>query len=292
VLRGVARAGIQRWAKLLVKLATPVVLQPYFRPSTGEEFGLDFFKKRALVRKMMRNNANIVTASHYLEHLTMATQLLMVPRSVEGCVVECGSYKGGSAANLSLICALCDRQLEICDSFGGLPEPSDFDKAHTLMDAKEVHTYTQGSWCGTLPEVKENISKYGDISVCHFNAGYFADTLPNFRKKCVLVFLDVDLVESLKTCLKYLWPLLQGGCYLFTHEARHSEIPAVFFDEEWWRSNLGCGAPGFVGSGSGLGLIPASGGFWSDLGFTIKNPEVLEFRTNPQTGDHPALVKS
>jgi hypothetical protein len=72
---------------------------------------------------------------------------------------------------------------------------------------------------------------------------------------------------------------------VFTHEAQHTEIPALFFDEEWWRSNVGCKAPGLVGAGTGLGLLPESGGFRSDLGYTIKSPWVLNFKINPQTGD-------
>jgi hypothetical protein len=283
-LNNVAKISLSIWKRLLIVLTIPVTLSVYFRPSTGNDFRVGFFKKLALIFKMARNRRKVVTGSHYLEHLVMATQILGTPRSLEGCVVECGSFKGGSAANLSLVCALCDRQLEIFDSFEGLPEPSDVDKEHVLMSVREVHTYSQGAWRGSLPEVKRNISKHGEIGSCHFNVGYLAQTLPSFQKKCVLLFLDVDLVDSLKTCLKYLWPLLQDGCYLFTHEAQHTEIPALFFDEEWWRSNLGCKAPGFVGSGTGLGLLPASSGFQSDLGFTIKNPGVLNFKTNPQTG--------
>jgi O-methyltransferase len=38
-------------------------------------------------------------------------------------VVECGTYAGGSTANLSLVCALVGRELEVFDSFEGLPDP-------------------------------------------------------------------------------------------------------------------------------------------------------------------------
>jgi len=214
----------------------------------------------------------------------MATQILKVPRDVEGCVVECGSYKGGSAANLSLICAACGRELEIFDSFRGLPRPSDHDQQHVLMSGSALHTYAEGSFGGTLAEVKDNISRCGDLSVCKFNVGYFAETLPHFRRKCVLVFADVDLVDSLKTCLEYLWPLLPESCCFFTHEARHLEISYVFFDEEWWSPHVGSHAPGLIGAGSGLGLHPAAGGFYSDLGFTIKNPAIRGFRIEPQVG--------
>jgi hypothetical protein len=96
--------------------------------------------------------------------------------------------------------------------------------------------------------------------------------------------VDVDLTESLKTCLKYLWPLLADGGYLFTHEAPHQEIAAVFFDGDWWHANLHSDAPGLVGAGSGIGLFPSRGGFRSDLGFTVKHPKVVQFTLDPQTG--------
>ena len=67
---------------------------------------------------MARNYRRI---TRVIEQLIMATQILRSPKTVEGCVVEYGSFKGGSAANLSLVCALCGRQLEVFDSFAGLP---------------------------------------------------------------------------------------------------------------------------------------------------------------------------
>ena len=218
----------------------------------------------------------------------MSTRILNIPRSVEGCVVECGTYKGGSAANLSLVCALCHRELEIFDSFEGLPEPSDRDRRHFVPALRVVHTYARGSCHGSLEEVRSNISRYGAINVCTFNVGYFCDTLPTLRKKCAFVFLDVDLVDSLELCLRNLWPLLQDGCFLFTHEAPHLEISFLFFDREWWRSNLAAKAPGLIGAGTGLGLFPRSGSFQSDLGYTVKNPQTLDFPEEEQVGITPA----
>jgi macrocin-O-methyltransferase TylF-like protien len=265
-------------------LSIPIILSEYFRANTGKDYGVGFLAKLRLVRKMARNRKKVTTASHFLEHLVMATQLLKVPASVEGCVVECGSFKGGSAANLSLVCALCKRQLEIFDSFEGLPAPSDGDKHHAIVNEHEVHTYAKGALCGTLAEVRANVSRNGAVSVCNFNVGYFEQTLSKFEGKCVLIFLDVDLVESLKTCFKHLWPLLQDGCYLFTHEAHHSEIAALFFEEQWWQSNMKCKAPGLIGAGTGLGLLPSSGGFRSALGYTVKNPQITSFEVSPQIG--------
>ncbi|HEY2496809.1 MAG TPA: TylF/MycF/NovP-related O-methyltransferase [Candidatus Angelobacter sp.] len=273
------------WKKLVAGLSAPILLSEYFHPDTGRAYGVGFFTKLRLACKMRANRKKISTASHFLEHLLMATEILKIRPEIEGSVVECGSFKGGSAANLSLVCELCNRQLEIFDSFAGLPEPSDIDQEHVLVDAHEVHTYAKGAFCGALQEVKSNISRFGNIGVCSFHVGYFNHTLPGFQKKCVMAFLDVDLVDSLETCLKYLWPLLHDGSRVFTHEAHHMEISAFFFGENWWQKNLQCSAPGLIGAGSGIGLQPSAGGFRSPLGYTVKNPKVVDFNVSPQTGN-------
>ncbi len=268
----------------LIALNMPVILAEYFHSKTGREYRVGFFSKLVLALKMVRNNIKITSASNFSEHLTMATKILNTPKSLEGCIVECGCYKGASTANLSLVASLCNRKVEVSDSFRGLPKPSDSDKAHTIINLNEVHTYLKGAWHGSLDEVKRNISQYGEISICNFNVGYFEDTMPKFKKKCMFIFLDVDLKDSTETCLRYLWSLLQNGCYLFTHEATHMEIASLFFDKQWWHYNFNCDVPGLVGAGSGLGLIPQKGAFKSAIGYTVKNPQVLNLKEVPQTG--------
>jgi len=260
----------------------PFVLAEYFRKSTGKEHGIGFFSKLVLIVKIYRNNKTIPSVSNYLEHFLMVTKILTIPKAMRGSVVECGSYKGGGTANLSLACALCHRELEVFDSFEGLPQPSEQDKVHIIVDRDEVHTYTKGSWSGSLEEVKHNISRHGNIDACHFNVGYFDQTLPKFNKKTVFAFLDVDLRESLEVCLRYLWPLLQDECYLFIHEAPHLEIASLFFDKEWWRKHLNSNPPGLIGAGNGLGLVPECGGFKSALGYIVKNPRLSDFTEIPQ----------
>jgi hypothetical protein len=119
--------------------------------------------------------------------------------------------------------------------------------------------------------------------VCDFHVGYFEQTLPAFDTPCVFVFADVDLVSSLSTCLRHLWPRLDDGGFFYTHEAAHMESARLFFDRKWWREALGVEPPGLVGAGTGLGLIPAPGGFRSALGYTAKTPSGLNLKEVPPT---------
>jgi O-methyltransferase len=230
-------------------------------------------QKLNLLRRLRRNLKAVTSASGLLEQLFIITKLLNL--EVPGVVVECGTYKGGSAVNLSLSCDVVDRRLLIYDSFAGLPKPTEEDRTHSTIDGM-TDDYEEGWWCGTLEEVKSNIARYGCIGRCSCIPGFFEDTLPKLNEPVALAFCDVDLADSLRTCLKYLWPRLVEGGVIFTHEAMQREIFSIFHDEEWWRRNLGCAPPGLVGGGSGLGLYPTEGGYYgSCLGYTVKSPKVV-----------------
>ncbi|WP_227354490.1 TylF/MycF/NovP-related O-methyltransferase [Haladaptatus salinisoli] len=282
-------ARLYRFA--LLAASAPVVLAEYFRSETGSEYGVGFVDKVALAAKMLRNNLRIQTGSTFLEHLVMATKALTIPADEEGCLVECGCYKGGSTANLSLVAGLCDRPLEVFDSFDGMPDPAEDDREHVLVKSEQIHTYDEDAWGAPIEEVQENIARYGDISVCTFHEGYFEETMPSFEEPCALVFLDVGLRESAETCLRHLWPRLRPGGYLFTHDVKHMEISTLFFDADWWRATLDREPPGLVGAGSGLGLHPESNGFGSLLGYIVKAPDSSMFEMVAETGEGENCVE-
>jgi O-methyltransferase len=269
---------------LLLLLSLPLTLAEYFRQDTGKEYGVGLFTKARLVLAMRRNERKIIGASSFVEHLIMATHILRTPKSQKGCVVECGCYKGRSTASLSLVTALCNRELEVFDSFQGLPEPSATDSVHRRLNFPELAKYAQGAFCGSLDEVQENVRRFGNFGVCRFHEGYFDATVPNFKRRCVFVFVDADLRSSVETVVEYLWPQLQDDCSFFTHEAEQAEIAGLFFDDRWWNGHLGCDAPGLVGAGNGLGLMPARGGFSSPIGYTQKIPDRAALPVNIQTG--------
>jgi hypothetical protein len=273
-----SRFKVTQVGSALVAVAVlPIIAKEYFSSDTGREYGIGLFAKIRLLALMIRNNIRVESASNFIYHLIMAGKILRIPKDLTGDLIECGSYKGGSAVNLSHLAAMTGRRLHLFDSFEGLPKPAPIDEEHLVLSELTFHTYEAGAYAGSLSEVKENIRKYGVLDACEFHKGYFNETLPDFSERLVFAFIDADLVSSVLDCLRYVWPLLQPDCYLFTDEAHHTSIAGLFYDPQWWENELGTEPPGLVGGGNGLGLLLHPGGFSSSLGYTMKL-EKLEVR--------------
>lgn len=206
--------------------------------------------------RMFLNTVRIRTGTSYKTHLAMALKIFETPPDVPGDIVECGTWKGGSATNLSLVCRIVGRRLKIYDSFEGLPTGETGDR--------EAPYYKAGDYCGTLDEVKRNISRHGAIEVCDFVRGWFKDTLPNEKSPVLLAFLDVDLEASLHTCVRYLWPRLVKTGYIFIDECVGVGYCALFYSERYWKTYFDCTPPGMIGAGSGLPLGEYYIGPWSE----------------------------
>jgi len=267
----VRRSSLRRVPAALVTTALlPVVAREFFARDTGSEYGVGLLTKLWFLFIVIRNNICVESASNFLYHLIMAGKILRIPKDLPGDIIECGSFKGGSAVNLSRLAKMTGRRLHLFDSFEGLPAPAEGDREHLVLSELRFHTYQGGAYAGSLPEVRENVRKYGVLGVCEFHQGFFGDTLPPFCLPLVFAYIDADLTSSVRDCLKYVWPLLQDGSYLFTDEAHHTEIAGLFHDPAWWTSEQHCAPPGLVGGGNGLGLLLHPGGFRSSLGFTAK----------------------
>jgi hypothetical protein len=268
---------LSRYQKLLTWLSLPLVLARLFEANSKRREPIG---RRTLLRMALRSTLTshrVQTASHYYEHLTMISAFLAMPEEIEGVVVECGCFKGGSTINLSHGCAIAGRELHVYDSFEGLPAPTEADGAHTLLGRPVVHTYEAGMYAGGLDEVRGNVERYGRLDVCSFHPGFFSDSMAGFDTPCVLAFIDVDLVSSLEDAVRALWPHLADGGSIFIHEAEHREMVDFFYNQDWWNENLGVDAPGLIGGGTGLGLEPQNGVWGSGLAFTVKNPLVREY---------------
>jgi hypothetical protein len=207
-------------------------------------YGITWAKRFTLAWRMYRNCVAVETATSFKAHLAMAAKLFEVPPDRKGVVVECGSFQGGSAANLSLACALVGRDLILYDSFAGLPEAA--------PGERYANEFTTGSFFGSLETVRSNIERYGVIDVCTFRQGWFADTLPSHTEPIVMMLLDVDFQASLHDCLINLWPKLTPMGHVFIDEYVLVDYCAVFFSERYWRTYFDETPPGLLGAGTGI----------------------------------------
>jgi O-methyltransferase len=242
-----------------------LVLEKFYRDEVGSAFNLGRNKKAELVERFKANTSEIPSGTAWLYHVIIAQEILSVPPAILGDVIECGCWKGASTASLSLVCRLVGRKLIVCDSFEGLPN-DDVQIAHQYPHLKVYGFYKSGMYAGRLDEVKANVQRYGEISVCQFVPGFFSDTLIVLTEPIAFAFLDVDLASSTRDCLKYIWPLLVDGGAIFSDDSCDMEVVRVWFDEEWWRREVGERAPGYIGSGCGLPLDPN----FSSLGYARK----------------------
>ncbi|MDZ7732915.1 MAG: TylF/MycF/NovP-related O-methyltransferase [Acidimicrobiia bacterium] len=213
-------------------------------------YGMTWPRLFLLAYRLYRNTTRIITGTSYRAHLLMLAKLLETPPEVEGVVVECGSFKGGSTANLSLICDAVGRDLVVYDSFEGLPAGDENDK---IALPRAV-----GVFRGLLAEVRENVERYGVPERCEFRKGWYSETIPTHDEPIVLCFLDVDLQMSIHQCLVGLWPWLTERGYLFTDDFPILDLCAVFYSEEFWRRSSTRDPPGLIGTGTGA----AMGQYW------------------------------
>jgi len=211
----------------------------------GDSYGISAAAKVRLLVRFAINSRGIETLSTMREHTELARAILSVPAKTPGIVVECGCHLGGSAVNLSLACALAGRPLLICDSFEALPAPQGHDRAHHNPFTDHIDRYQEGRFGAPLETVEANIRTTAiSLSMCGFCERFFETGLAGLDEDIVLAFLDVDLVDSLKPCLRELWPKMSAGRRMYVDEAQSLSLIAVFLIRSWWLSTWGSMRPG------------------------------------------------
>ncbi|HUC01346.1 MAG TPA: TylF/MycF/NovP-related O-methyltransferase [Candidatus Paceibacterota bacterium] len=181
------------------------------------------------------------------EMISIARQILALGDDVKGTIVEAGSFHGGSTAKLGLVAKLCDRQLDVFDSFAGMPENSE---AHGKSIYGREHHFPKGSHAVPFEEVKGNVARYGDASRAHFHKGFFTDTMPSFRESVAAACVNVDLVQSTRDCFHYLYPLLSPGGIIISQDAHFPWIIELLKSDAFWRDELGVEKPAMPGLGT------------------------------------------
>lgn len=212
----------------------------------SNDLGVSFPTRFQLICGFHSISAHVPCEHLQAEMLAFLRAMFLLPTSLHGCIVECGCFKGGGTAKLSLAAKLARRELVVFDSFEGIPEN---DETHRSNIWGGRVSFLRGDYCGSLEEVQSNVREFGEIEACKFVKGMFQDTLPTFGDPVAAAYLDVDLASSTETCLRYLWPLLAPGGILFSQDGHLPLVLEVLTDEGLWREQVGTAKPTIHGLG-------------------------------------------
>jgi len=148
-------------------------------------------------------------------------------REVEGCLVECGVARGGSAILMLWTSMLYrdlwldEREAWLFDSFEGLPEPTTEDGVLRKPQGKDKSSWdlAKGYCLGTQEEVEDLLFNQFefDRDRVHLVKGWFQDTLPEYREKVgdiAVLRIDGDWYESTRCCLENLYDNVVDGGYV------------------------------------------------------------------------------
>ena len=136
-------------------------------------------------------------------------------RKLDGAVAEVGVFRGEFAQYMNQ--AFPDRKLYLFDTFDG------FDAEEALKELRSenctqafIEAYKQ-----TNVEIVLKRMKYLENVV--IKQGYFrCESLGDLEDRFAFVSIDVDFEESVYDCLKYFYPRLQAGGYIFVHDYNSS----------------------------------------------------------------------
>lgn len=202
----------------------------YSRGNIKESFPSDFSEEEKKNITAVREFT--MTSMERQVSLSRAVDYI-VENKIEGDIVECGVWKGGSMMLiarrlLQLNCS--NRKLFLFDTFEGMSEPDEVDvsavdnsKAKELLE-KQDRLEGNNVWCySSLDEVKSNLNKTKfPLQNLFYFKGKVEDTLPEPSiGNIALLRLDTDWYESTKHELETLFDKLVVGGVLIIDDYGH-----------------------------------------------------------------------
>ena len=154
----------------------------------------------------------------------------IIAGGILGDIVECGVYRGGSAAlaATTLQGIGANRRIWLYDTFGDFPYPGEHDEWYGGAHAGRDGPYQKTA---SLEEVKGHLATTGHENVV-FIEGLVEETIPaQAPQEIALLRLDTDWYESTRHELEHLYPRLSKGGVLIVDDYGHFEGARRAVDE-------------------------------------------------------------
>lgn len=134
----------------------------------------------------------------------------MRKRNVQGAVAEVGVFRGEFAQYINY--AFADRKCYLFDTFEG------FNADEAISEVRSGHctpAFVEAYKDTNLKQVLDRMLFMDNIVI---KQGYFPDSLNGLEENFAFVSVDVDFDDSIYECLKYFYPRLSKGGYIFVHD--------------------------------------------------------------------------
>ncbi|MBL1177938.1 TylF/MycF/NovP-related O-methyltransferase [Pantanalinema sp. GBBB05] len=158
-----------------------------------------------------------------LQKLTQLAQYVN-QHNIPGDFVECGVYKGGSAAVISNYLGE-QRHLWLYDSFAGMPATSE-------KDSEAAKEYI-GGCLSSIEDVKQVMERVGTKpSQYTIKPGWFNQTFQDkLPSQVALLHCDADWYDSVTLVLQTFYPLIpEGGCVILDDFGYWEGCREAFYD--------------------------------------------------------------
>jgi len=169
-----------------------------------KEYGIKLESINGTLFSKLGNNNSRITA------LKNAAQLIY-DSHIEGAVAELGVFQGDFAKHINIL--FPDRTLYLFDTFEGFSE-TDIEKEKEI-GTKRIFECSY-NYSGTSIELVMNKMKLPEK--CVIRKGFFPETTKGIESNFALVSLDADLYQPMLEGLKYFYPRLVNGGYIFVHD--------------------------------------------------------------------------
>jgi hypothetical protein len=220
--RAFVKRLLRRYGYDLVRLSGPSTPRPDL------EFPVDFDDETiATVRSVQGYTMTSPERIHALCHALR----YIVASGIQGDVVECGVWKGGSmmaAARTLLRLGDTGRHLYLFDTFAGMPKPTaddiDFAGVSALDEWERFHLSSVNAPArADLQTVRQALGSVGYPEPnIHFVKGMVEDTLAEHAPASIaLLRVDTDYYESTLHELRHLYPRLARGGILIVDDYGH-----------------------------------------------------------------------
>jgi len=186
-----------------------------------------------LLGKVLQNQHIFLTSSltylkrqrkidkNYFDYVRLATLELISDeirkKNLKGNVAELGVYKGKFARYINFY--FKERKLYLFDTFEG------FDEKDIVTEKKKGFSSASQNFSDT--SVESVLAQMPFANNCFPVKGFFPQSATDIKDEYVFVSLDADLYEPVYEGLKFFYPSLVKGGYIFIHDFNNDNYPGT-----------------------------------------------------------------